>query len=87
MGHLAIARGSPLRQAPFPSWPIWNQDEIAAVTAVIESGQWGATPGTEVPQFEAEFAAYHDAADGIAVVNGTVALKLALTAAGIGDGF
>jgi dTDP-4-amino-4,6-dideoxygalactose transaminase len=39
-----------------------------------------------VRKFEAEFAAYHEAAHGIAVVNGTVALKLALTAAGVGVG-
>ncbi len=36
--------------------------------------------------FDAEFAAYHEAAFGIAVVNGTVALKLALIVAGVGVG-
>ena len=36
--------------------------------------------------FEAEFVAYHEAAFGIAVVNGTVALKLVLTVAGVGVG-
>ncbi len=36
--------------------------------------------------FDAEFAAYHAAAFGIAVVNGTVALTLALTVAGVGCG-
>ena len=54
--------------------------------AVVESGRWGAEQGTEVRRFAAEFATYHKAAYGIAVVNGTVALKLALTAAGIGVG-
>jgi dTDP-4-amino-4,6-dideoxygalactose transaminase len=86
MAHLAIAGGKPLRQTPFPRWPVWDQAEIDAVKAVVESGRWGATQGTEVRDFEAEFAAYQEAAFGTAVVNGTVALKLALTAAGIGVG-
>jgi dTDP-4-amino-4,6-dideoxygalactose transaminase len=86
MAHLAIAGGTPLRQRPFPRWPVWDQQEVEAVQAVVESGHWGAGQGTQVHDFEAEFAAYHEAACGIAVVNGTVALKLALTAAGIGVG-
>jgi len=86
MAHLAIAGGEPLRQQPYPSWPIWTQAEVAAVQAVVTSGRWGSTHGTEVQHFETEFAAYQDAAYGIAVVNGTVALKLALTAAGVGVG-
>ena len=86
MAHLAIAGGPPLRQQPYPSWPVWTQAEVDAVQAVVTSGRWGATQGAEVQKFEAEFAAYHDADYGIAVVNGTVALKLALTAAGIGVG-
>jgi dTDP-4-amino-4,6-dideoxygalactose transaminase len=86
MAHLAIAGGAPLRQRPFPRWPVWEQQEVEAVKAVVESGRWGAAQGTQVRHFEAEFAAYHKAACGIAVVNGTVALKLALTAAGVGVG-
>ena len=86
MAHLALAGGSPLRRKPFPQWPIWDQEEVDAVQAVVSSGRWGATQGTEVRHFEEEFAAYQEAAYGIAVVNGTVALKLALTAAGIGVG-
>jgi dTDP-4-amino-4,6-dideoxygalactose transaminase len=86
MAHLAIAGGTPVRQTPFPRWPVWDEQEVNAVTAVITSGRWGSTQGTQVRDFESEFAAYHQAAFGIAVVNGTVALKLALTAAGIGAG-
>jgi dTDP-4-amino-4,6-dideoxygalactose transaminase len=86
MAHLAIAGGQPLRQKPFPRWPVWDEEEVNAVQAVIASGRWGAAQGTEVHHFEEEFAAYHEAAHGIAVVNGTVALKLSLSAAGVGVG-
>ncbi len=86
MAHLAIAGGDPIRRTPFPRWPFWNQEEVEAVQAVVESGRWGAQQGGEVRHFEAEFAAYQEAAHGIAVTNGTVALKLALTAAGVGLG-
>src|SRR5262249_30587312 len=86
MAHLAIAGVEPIRRTPFPRWPLWNQEEVEAVRAVVESGRWGAQQGDEVRHFEAEFAAYQEAAHGIAVTNGTVALKLALTAAGVGLG-
>ncbi len=86
MANLAIAGGTPQRQQPYPSWPVWTQAEVDAVQAVVTSGRWISTHGTEVQHFETEFAAYHDATYGIAVVNGTVALKLALTAAGVGVG-
>jgi dTDP-4-amino-4,6-dideoxygalactose transaminase len=86
MAHLAIAGGQPLRQKPLPHWPVWDHEEVDAVQAVIASGCWDATQGTQVRCFEAEFAAYHEAAYGIAVVNGEVALKLSLTAAGVGVG-
>lgn len=86
MAHLAIAGGAPLRQQTFPTWPVWGQEELKAVQAVVTSGRWGSSQGTEVDQFEQEFADYHGAAYGIAVVNGTVALKLAYTAAGVGVG-
>ena len=86
MAHLAIAGGEAVRRTPFPRWPVWDHEEVEAVQAVVESGRWGAQQGTEVHHFEAEFAAYQEATQGVAVTNGTVALKLALTAAGVGVG-
>ncbi len=86
MAHVAIAGGTPLRQTPFPRWPAWDRGEIEAVKAVVERGRWGANQGTEVCDSKTEFVAYHEAAFGIAVVNGTVALKLALIVAGVGVG-
>lgn len=86
MADLAIAGGTALRQAPFPAWPVWDQTDVQALQRVLQSGHWDALKGEEVSLFEAEFAAFQGAAHGVAVTNGTVALKLALIAAGVGPG-
>ncbi|MEP6592628.1 MAG: DegT/DnrJ/EryC1/StrS family aminotransferase, partial [Acidobacteriota bacterium] len=57
--------------------------EEARLLRTLRSGQWGRLDGTEVAEFEARFAAMHGCRHGIAVVNGTVSLRLALLAAGI----
>lgn len=80
---LAIDGGTPVRHRPFPRWPVWDQREVEAVSDVVTSGQWWAPPGTQVKTFEQEFAKAHDAAHGVAVANGSVALEVALRAAGI----
>ena len=49
----------------------------------LHSGAWGRLHGQEVAEFERRFAAAHGCAHGIAVANGTVALRIALLAAGI----
>ncbi len=61
------------------------KDEVdAAIQGVLDSCQF--TLGSEVAAFEAEFAAYCQAAQGIGVNTGTSALHLALLAAGVGRG-
>jgi dTDP-4-amino-4,6-dideoxygalactose transaminase len=49
----------------------------------LRSGKWGRLDGTEVAHFEQRFAAMHGCQHGIATVNGTVSLRLALLAAGL----
>lgn len=61
-----------------------KEEIIEAIQRVLESGQF--TLGREVEAFEAEFAAYCHAAQGVGVNTGTSALHLALLAAGIGPG-
>jgi dTDP-4-amino-4,6-dideoxygalactose transaminase len=80
---LALCGGPPVRTTPFTSWPIFDQTEEARLLRVLRSGQWGRLDGSEVAEFEARFAAMHGCRHGIAVVNGTVALRVALMAAGI----
>ena len=51
--------------------------------AALRSGHWGRLDGKEVAEFEERFAAMHGCRHGIAMVNGTVTLRLALMAAGL----
>ena len=80
---LALAGGTPIRSRPFPAWPVFGVEEERRLVRVLRSGQWGRLDGAEVDAFEAQFAAMHGCRYGIAVVNGTVALRIALLAAGI----
>jgi perosamine synthetase len=64
--------------------PAIGQDEIAAVTAVLESGMLAS--GERVAEFERKFADYCGTTHAVAVNNGTAALHAALLAADIGRG-
>ncbi len=83
---LAIDGGPPVRTDPLPAWPHFAADEIAAVAAVLASGQVNYWTGDEGRAFEREFAAYHDVPHAIALANGTVALELALQVLDVGPG-
>ena len=83
---LALQGGEPVKTAPFPAWPYYDEQERQALLEVLESRVWWRTPGTRTLEFEREFAAYHQAKHGIAVTNGTAALEVAYAALGIGLG-
>lgn len=80
---LALLGGKPVRTRPFTSWPIFGKPEEKRLLRVLHSGKWGRLNGSEVAGFEQRFAAAHGCKHGIAVVNGTVSLRIALVAAGI----
>ena len=65
-------------------WPDFSVEEVEAATSVLRSGKVNYWTGTEGRSFEGEFAAFCNTKYAIAVANGTVALELALRAAGIG---
>ena len=44
MSRLAIKGGDPVRGAPWPAWPVFDARDIAAVSEVVQSGQWGGHP-------------------------------------------
>jgi len=72
-----------LRRIPIAK-PIIGDEEIEAVIRVLKSGILA--HGSEVEGFEKEFSEYIGVKHAIAVVNGTVALDLALKAIGIRPG-
>ena len=87
MSHkLAIDGGTPVRTAPFPTWPVFDEREEKALIDVLRSGDWGVLTGTKVKEFERRFAAYQEARYGTCVVNGTAALAIAMRALDVGPG-
>jgi dTDP-4-amino-4,6-dideoxygalactose transaminase len=88
LSNLAIF-GGPAAAASLnkPEWPILTDEDRQAVMAALESKNWGRLfPHSRAEAFESAFADYHQARHGIAVSNGTVAIELALIAAGIRPG-
>jgi dTDP-4-amino-4,6-dideoxygalactose transaminase len=84
MHTLALFGGTPVRTRPFTHWPVFGKPEEERLLATLRSGNWGRLDGPEVAEFEQRFAAMHGCKHGIAVANGTVSLRIALLAAGIG---
>ncbi|WP_223836803.1 DegT/DnrJ/EryC1/StrS family aminotransferase [Paenibacillus oceani] len=85
-GSLAIHGGQPVRTKPFPEWPIFDETEEKLLLEVFRSGKWGGTGRIKLPAFEQQFANLHGAKHAVSVANGTVAITLALQAAGIQPG-
>lgn len=83
---LAVEGGSPVRQAPFPPWPHFDDEAIEAATAVLRSGKVNYWTGQEVRRFEEEFAELAGCRHAVAIANGTLALELALRALDVGPG-
>jgi dTDP-4-amino-4,6-dideoxygalactose transaminase len=97
MSKLALFGGTPTRQKPFPSWPVFDSSEEQALLDVLHSGRWWSgtqayhdSPGglhpSKVAEFESKFAEYHGAKFGLACASGTAALEVSLKAAGVGPG-
>ncbi|MBP7146287.1 MAG: DegT/DnrJ/EryC1/StrS family aminotransferase [Acidobacteria bacterium] len=83
--QLAISGGSPVRTRPWPKWPAWDENEERRLLGALGSGTWG-IGGKLVPEFEEKYAALHEAKHGIACCNGTLALEIAMVAAGVRPG-
>ena len=82
MATLAIHGGKPLRERPYPAWPVAGPRELALLQEVLASDQWGGY-NELVARFEQLFASLHNCDHGVAVANGSVAIEVALQAAGI----
>jgi len=88
MGKLAITGGKPMRKRPFSPWPVFTQRERQGLLEVLKSRNWGGYPFPNkiAHAFAQKFAKLHGARYGLAVANGTVAIEIALAAAGIRPG-
>ncbi|PZG02900.1 DegT/DnrJ/EryC1/StrS family aminotransferase [Nonomuraea aridisoli] len=85
---LAIHGGTPVRTAPWPSWPPPLDDaQRERVTAVLDSGLWGATQGgTACAELADSFARRSGVPYGVTVGNATLGLFAALRGLGVGRG-
>jgi dTDP-4-amino-4,6-dideoxygalactose transaminase len=82
----ATALGSSPATCTFAPWPFFEEDEIEAVTHVLQSGKVNYWTGEECRKFEQEYAGSIGVKHAIALANGTVALELALRILNIGPG-
>ena len=67
-------------------WPSFTQEEVDAVSKTILSNKVNYWTGQECREFEKEFAKFTQTKYAIALMNGTVALDVALKALNIGVG-
>jgi dTDP-4-amino-4,6-dideoxygalactose transaminase len=81
---LAVDGGAPLRTRPWPTWPVWDEDDALAVADVVRSGKW--FNGPRNAELSARFAELHHARRAVPCTNGTHALEIAMRAAGVKAG-
>ena len=68
-----------------PRWPVWGDREAELLQEVLAAERWGGY-NDFVPRLEREFASFQHCDWGIAAMNGTVTLEMALEAAGVRPG-
>jgi len=75
---LAVDGGAPVRPIPLPVWPCFDEETVAAVVAVLRSGQVNYWTGPRGREFEKTFATFCGTDYAVALASGTVALEAAL---------
>ena len=88
MSELALFGGEKTRTAAYPTWPVHDERDVAAVAEVVRSGNWGGFPypGPQTQRFLDAFVELQRGQYAVAVMNGTITMEVALRAAGIGWG-
>lgn len=79
----ATEGGVPVRdpvKRPWPSWPIFAEEEERALLRVVRSGHWWYVGGPECAAIERDFAQFQGVAHAVTCTNGTAALEIALRA-------
>ena len=70
----------------FKKWPHFDDADIRAVSDVLKSGKINRWTGSKNEEFEEKLARLAGTKHAIALANGSLALELALYAAGVGEG-
>ena len=90
---LAVFGGEKVRSQPYPEWPVSDARDVAAVTEVVQSNQWGGAPypGPKTAAFAEQFARMQSGgawgkAHAVLLMNGSLTMEVALKAAEIGWG-
>lgn len=83
---LAIHGGEKVRNAPWPSWPVWEKSAENEVISMLRSGRWWRGSGEYVSEFEEKYAALMGAKRCLATASGTTALLVALHVTGVDAG-
>lgn len=88
MTTLAILGGQKTRAEAYPMWPVFDESDVDAVAQALRSGRWGGFPypGPQTAEFIRRFVEMQGGSYGVAMMNGTVTMEVALRAADIGWG-
>jgi len=76
----------PKLTSPWAPWPSFDEQQIEEVAGVLRSGKVNQWTGDRVWAFERQYAAALGRSHAVALMNGSVALELALKALGVGSG-
>jgi len=82
----ALLGGTPVRPEGPPPWPMPNVEIAAAIQASIADGSWGQYHGPHIPRLESRLAKFFGVSQAISCASGTLAVEIALRAAGVGPG-
>ena len=85
-GRLAILGGTPVRTAPFPSWPMVKENDEKNWSDVLHTGRWCRLDGSFATRFEKAWAETLGAKYCLVTASGTTALLTSLNALDIGPG-
>lgn len=85
-GRLAILGGTPVRTAPFPSWPMVKENDEKNWSEVLHAGRWCRLDGSFATRFEKAWAETLGAKYCLVTASGTTALLTSLNALDIGPG-
>ncbi len=85
-GGLAILGGTPVRTAPFPSWPVVRENDEKNWSDVLHTGHWNRLDGSFAARFEKVWAETLGAKYCLVTSCGTTALLTSLNALDIGPG-